>query len=53
MTNQRPTAIPYGYLREYFTGDNRYRIDEYRNGEWVNIVDEPLLGELKSAEVLK
>jgi len=41
MNNQRPTNIQDGVLRQYIAEDNRVKIDQYKNGEWVNVVDTP------------
>lgn len=41
MNNKRPTNIQDGVLRQYITEDNRIMIDQYKNGEWVNVVDTP------------
>ena len=41
MNNQRPTNFKDGVLRQYITEDNRVMIDQYKNGEWVNVVDTP------------
>jgi len=30
-----------GTYRNYITEDNRVKIDQYRNGEWVNVVNTP------------
>ena len=41
MTDQRPTTVAEGTYRNYITEDNRVKIDQYKNGEWVNVVDTP------------
>ena len=37
-TTQRPTHIAEGTYREYRTENDMIKIDQYQNGEWVNIV---------------
>jgi len=41
MTDQRPTTVVEGTYRNYIAEDNRVKIDQYKNGEWVNVVDTP------------
>lgn len=36
--NKRPITIAEGTYREYRTEDDMIKIDQYQNGEWVNIV---------------
>ena len=38
MSNQRPITIKEGAYREYVTEQNMIKIDQYTNGEWVNVV---------------
>ena len=41
MTDLRPTTVVEGTYRNYIAEDNRVKIDQYKNGEWVNVVDTP------------
>lgn len=41
MIDQRPTTVVEGTYRNYIAEDNKLKIDQYRNGKWVNVVDTP------------
>lgn len=34
----RPNMLVDGMLRDYVTEDKLYKIDQYKDGQWVNII---------------